>query len=130
MLLADHEPVGTGAHGNLSLTEMLMRTPEPDGSHQTFTSANRPTVFRRSRTMSSVSISIVSPMETPATERTVASSVRTLPITRTSVISSPTANAGRDCPTSANPMTAAIPAARKARRVDDMSQAYRHRRDS
>ena len=29
LLLADHEPVGTGAHGNLSLTEMLMRTPEP-----------------------------------------------------------------------------------------------------
>src|SRR6185312_9319369 len=71
LLLADQEAVGTGAQGNLSFTEMLMRMPEPCGSHQTFTSANRPVVFSRSRTVSSVSLSSVSPILTPAMERTV-----------------------------------------------------------
>jgi hypothetical protein len=74
--LADQDAVGTGAQGNLSFTAMFTRTPVLCGSHQTLTSANRPVVFRRSRTMSSVSISIVSPIDTPATERTVDSSVR------------------------------------------------------
>src|SRR3954465_5520731 len=49
LFVLDHEAVGTGAQGNLSLTEMLTRTPSPNGSHQTFTSAKRPVVLSRSR---------------------------------------------------------------------------------
>jgi len=75
-LFAEYEPVGTGAHGNLSVTEMLTRTPEPYGSHHTFTSANNPAVLSRSRIMSSVSVSMTFPIETPAIDRTVDSSVR------------------------------------------------------
>ena len=75
-LLADHEAVGTGAHGNLSLTATLTRTPSPFCSHHTLTSENSPAVLRRSRTFSSVSSSMVSPIWTPAIERTVPSSVR------------------------------------------------------
>ena len=70
------DPVGTGAQGNLSFTAMFTRTPVLCASHQTLTSANRPVVFSRSRTMSSVSTSSVSPIAMPATERTVDSSVR------------------------------------------------------
>src|SRR5262245_28016325 len=94
LLLAENEPVGTGAQGNLSFTEMFTRTPVLYCSHQTFTSENRPVVLRRARTVSSVSISSVSPIDTPAAVRTVDSSVRWFPITRTSVISSPMASAG------------------------------------
>ena len=47
LLFEEYEAVGSGAQGNLSLTEMLTRTPEPFGSHQTLTSANRPVVLRR-----------------------------------------------------------------------------------
>src|SRR5450432_533051 len=92
-LLAAQDPVGTGAQGNLSFTAMLIRTPPRKFSHQTFTSANRPAVLRRSRTDPSVSLSSVSPILIPARDRTVSSSVRALPRTCTSVIRSPTARA-------------------------------------
>ncbi len=85
--------MGSGAQGNFSLTTMLTRTPSWCGSQYTFTSANKPEECRRSRTMSSVSGFKSWPMERPAMERTVSSSVRTAFCTRTSVMTSSTAHA-------------------------------------
>src|SRR5262249_19789039 len=123
------EPVGTGAQGNLSFTAMFTRTPVLYCSHQTLTSANRPVVLRRSRTMSSVSISSVSPIETPATERTVDSSVRLLPRMRTSVISSPTASARPGARAVPNPITHASNVARVGDVRERMSPKHKGPRD-
>src|SRR5665213_2898598 len=131
LLFEEYEAVGSGAQGNLSLTEMLIRTPEPLGSHQTLTSANRPVVLRRSRTTSSVSDSSVYPMLMPAIDRTVDSSVRWLSSTRTSVIASPSAKAERGA-AQARPRTikAATEATRAAKQGEAMPQGYGRGRDS
>ena len=93
MLPGEYENVGTGAHGIFSLMTMTTRTPSPCGSQYTLTSAKRPAVCSRSRAMSRVLGPKVSPMETPAMERTVSSSVRVAPLTLTSVIASSCASA-------------------------------------
>jgi hypothetical protein len=74
---------------------MLTRTPSRKGTQYTFTSENSPLVLRRSRTVSRVCTSMMSPMAIPAIERMVSSSVRALSSTRMSRITSPMAKAAR-----------------------------------
>src|SRR5450432_2351206 len=130
LLFDDHDAVGSGAQGNLSFTEMLIRTPAPFGSHQTLTSAKSPVVLSRSRTTSSVSACSVSPMVTPAIDRTVDSSVRWLSSTRTSVTSSPSARAERGESTRLTPIRATKEAIREAKQGEAMLKGYRCGRDS